>query len=168
GEKVGSQQKIALGRRTARDICDVRIKPAVLMNDNDRRPLSLGLGANEVAIDLAFGRIVRDAFSNKPGIVCGYDGSLRVIVLQQHDERRCGGSRARQYGELIEKLAPRHAAMREAVIEIDDFLIHGLSPSAWCAPRVRCLPYHSMTTSERGAAFAAPLGKFAKRQYADQ
>ena len=47
--------EIALDREPARDILEVRIEPAVLVDDEDDRALALGLGAREIAVDLPFG-----------------------------------------------------------------------------------------------------------------
>ena len=131
GQEVGREREIALDRQSARDVLDMRVEPAVLVDDDHRRPLAqifrvCGLGAHEIAVDLALGELVGHALADQPAVVRRHDRGLRVIVLQQRQERDRRRRRARQFGQAIEKFAAVHAAMGEAVVQTDDLLVHGV------------------------------------------
>ena len=66
---------------------------------------ALGLPADEIAVDLAFGRVVGDALGFQARIIGGDDGGLGVIVLQQRQQRRPGRSRTCETGQPIEEIA---------------------------------------------------------------
>ena len=80
-QKIGRKSEIALYRQAARHVLDVRVEPPVLMNDDHHGPLAAGFAAHEIAVDLALGRVVGDAFGNEPGIVGRHDGGACVVVL---------------------------------------------------------------------------------------
>src|SRR5438067_2435024 len=109
----------------------MRVEAAVFVNDNDGRTLALGLGAHKVAVDLAVGRIVGDTLRCQARVIGCDDGGLRVVVLQQRQQRCPGCGRARETGEPIKEIAAVHAAVRELVVQINDALIHWRSPGCY-------------------------------------
>ena len=121
-------RQVTFGREPAGDILEVRIEAAVLMDDQNDRALALGLGARQVAVDLALGRIVGEPLGREARVVGRDHRGMRVIILQQRQQRAGGGRRARERGQSIEKFTPGDAAMGETVVEIDDSLVHGVSP----------------------------------------
>src|SRR6266404_1922110 len=106
----------------------MRVEAAVFVNGDDGRTLALGRRANEVAVDLAMGRIVGDALRYEAPVIGGDDRGLGVVVLQERQQRRPGRGSARETGEPIEEIAAVHAAVRELVVQINDALIHWRSP----------------------------------------
>ena len=160
-DRVG---EIAFDREPARDVLEVRIEPAVLVDDEDDRALALGLGAREVAVDLALGRVVGEALGRQPRVVGRDDRGLRVVVLQQRQQRGGGRGRAGELGQAVEEFAAVHAAMGEAVVEIDDFLVQGFPP---CLSRSRdynttdasAIPLHAARAGRTLPASARRFGR---------
>src|SRR5205085_5065848 len=76
-------------------------------------------------------RIVGDALGRQAPVIGGNDGGLRVVVLQERQERGSGRDRAGETGEPIKEIAAVHAAVRELVVQINDALIHWRSPGCY-------------------------------------
>ncbi len=81
GQKVGREREVAFDRESARHVFDMRVEPAVLVDDDDGGALAQGLAAHEIAVDLALGGIVGDAFGGEPRVVRSHDRGLRVTIL---------------------------------------------------------------------------------------
>ena len=96
------------------------------MDHDHGGPLAHALAAHEIGIDPAFGGIVGNALGNEPGIVASNGGGFRKVTLKKRQQRSRGCRRARDLRKSIEKFAAAHPAMDEAIIEIDDFLVHGI------------------------------------------
>ena len=125
-QKIDRVGEIAFDREAPRHVLEVRVEAAVLVDHQHHRPFALGLGAGEVAVDLAFGGIVGHALGHEPCVVVGDDRSLCVVVLQKRQKRRACRGRSRKLGEPVEERTARHAAVGEAVVEIDDALVEFL------------------------------------------
>jgi hypothetical protein len=106
----------------------VRIEAAVLVDHQHDRAPALFLAARQVAVDPALGRFVCETLGRKPRVVVRNDRGLRVVVLQQRQQRRAGRGRAGELGQAVEEFAAVDAAMGEAVVERDDALVHDVSP----------------------------------------
>ena len=55
GEEVGREGEKAFDREPPRHVLDMRIEPAVLVNDDHGGTLAAGGAAHEIAVDLALG-----------------------------------------------------------------------------------------------------------------
>jgi hypothetical protein len=131
GQEVGRKGEVTLDREPSRHVLDMRVEAAVFLDHDDGGPLALGRGPHQVTVDRAFGRLVRHPLGREPAVVGRDDGGLGVIVLQQRQQRRGGRRRARKLGQAIEEFAPIDPAVGEAVVEIDDALVHECLP---CLP----------------------------------
>src|SRR5262245_23735837 len=108
----------------------MRIKTAVLVDDDHRRQLLGVLGLREIARNLAFAGIEGRRLDRKAGIVLGHHRSSRIVVLKPCKQcGRCGSAPCKQ-GELLKEYPARHRSMRKAVEKFDILLLHhGLSSS---------------------------------------
>ena len=123
-QHIDRERQKAFERDAARDVLDVRIEPAVFVNDDDRRAFRLALEPRQIAFDRRAGGIIGDGVDRQPRILGRDHGGARIIVLQQRQQRHRGGAGTGDLGQPVEKGAAVDAAMREAVVEIDDALIH--------------------------------------------
>ena len=125
-DRVGEE---AFERDAARDVLDVRIEPAVLVDDDDRRALSLRFEPRQIAADGVPAGVIGHAVDRQPRIVGRNDRRARIIVLQQRQQRQRRRARAGDLRQPVEERAAVDAAMGEAVVEIDDALVHGTLPA---------------------------------------
>ena len=123
-EQVRRVGEEALDREAAGDVFKMRIEAAVLVDHQHDGTLALGLGAGEIAVDLALGRVIGEPLGHEPRVALGNDRRLRVVVLQDRQQRGGSGRGAGQRGELVEEVAAAHAAVGKVVVEIDDALVH--------------------------------------------
>ena len=125
-QRVGGERQEPLDRQPPRDILDVRVQPAILVDDEDRRELRvLGLRAGEEALDLpaALGRLIRDVFGADPRVV-GRDLLRERVVGAEPLEQRLGGDAAHGEGRRpAGELATAQSAVRVVVVEVEQFLI---------------------------------------------
>ena len=107
-QRVRRERDEVVERQAARDVLDVRVQPAVLVDDEDRRQLAGGLGRpHEVAAHLAVAlrRVVLDVLHLDARVV-GLDdlrlGELRAELIEQH---RGGHAADGVLGGLVEEAA---------------------------------------------------------------
>ena len=72
------------------------------MDHQHDRALALGLQLRQVAVDLALGRVIRDAFGDQTRVVLGNDRGLRVVVLQQRQQRGGGRGGTGELGKPVD------------------------------------------------------------------
>ena len=70
-QEIRRERQESFQREAPRDILDMRVEAAVFVNGNNGRTLALGRRANEVAVDLAMGRIVGDALRRQAPVIGG-------------------------------------------------------------------------------------------------
>jgi hypothetical protein len=125
-QRVGGQGQEPLDRQPPRDVLDVRVQAAILVDDEDRRELRvIGLRAGEETPDLpaAFGRPVRDVFGADPGVV-GRDLLRECVVRAEPLEQRLGRHAAhREGGRTTDEVATAQSAVRVVVVEVEQLLI---------------------------------------------
>ncbi len=81
-QHVDRKRQKAFKRDTARDVLDVRIEPAVFMDDDHRRTLGFAPEPRQIAADPRAGGVVRRRFDDQPRIVGRNGCRACVIVLQ--------------------------------------------------------------------------------------
>jgi hypothetical protein len=119
-------------RKPPRDILDMWISSAVLVDDDDRGTFALGLRPRHVSVDLELagreGRLV----DGKARVVLRNRGGLGIVVLKEREQRRGCGCRSRKCRKPVEEAAPAHATVRKLVVEVDNSLVHEVLPEALC------------------------------------
>jgi hypothetical protein len=103
----------------------VRIEAAVLVDHHEPRPASLFRRRGEQPVHHRIANLVGEGRDGETGIVLRHRLGCGVAVLQQAQHRGGGGRPAHERGELFHEGAAVHAAMREAVIEVDGGLRDG-------------------------------------------
>ena len=124
-EHIDRQAEEAFERDAARDVLDVRIETAVLVDDDDGRAFALRFEPRQSAADARAGRVIRYRVDGEPRIVGRDHRGAGVIVLQQRQQRQRRRARSGDLGQPVEEVAAVDAAMREAVVKVDNALIHG-------------------------------------------
>ena len=123
---VDRQRHEALERHATRDILGMRVEAAVLVHDDDGAELAaLVCRTREIAHHLALGARPLDVLGLQPGVVGRHDLGTRRICGKQRRDRRRGGARACQLGQLFHEIAPVQRQMRVFVIGIDHRLRDG-------------------------------------------
>ena len=135
-DRIGEK---AFEREAPCHVFQVRVEAAVLVNDQHDRALALLLRTRQVAVDPALGGVVGEALGRKPRVIVRHDRGLRIVVLQQRQQRRAGRGRAGELGQAVEELPAADAAMGEAVVERDDALVHDVSPCVSARSRMMAL-----------------------------
>ena len=124
-ERVRRDREETREREPARDILDVRIEPAVLVNHDDGGSLRRRLGRMcDIAADGAAGAVEALAAGDELRVVLRDGRRGGVVVLEQRQEQRRGRRAAREPCEPREELAAVHAFVRVFVVELDDAAVH--------------------------------------------
>ena len=122
-EHVDREREEAFERDAPRNVLDVRIEPAVLVDDDNRWAFSLRLEPRQIAGDLGAGGVVRGRLDRKPYVIRRYYRRLGVIVLQQRQQRQRRRGGAGDVAETLEEVAAADGAVREVVVERDNVRI---------------------------------------------
>ena len=126
-QEVRRQNEKALQGDTSRDILDMRIETAVLVDDDHRRQFPSALGARHVGLDLACGPRIGGTAGLEPRILGRYLCCPRLVGLKQRYEGNGSCGAAGELGQPCQEHATIERCMGVFVVQIDDFLIHGVS-----------------------------------------
>ena len=124
-QRIGGERGIAVDGEAAGDVLDVRIEPAVLVDDDDAGPGARAFRrTREIAAHLS--RSLRRWIVQVSGvdarIVLLHLLGERVVRAQTLQHRGCRESADGVSGRPVEELAPREHAVDVAVEELQDFL----------------------------------------------
>ena len=120
GQRIGSDRQETGERHAPRDILDMRVEPAVLVDDDDGRPLRVArFRPRHVGIDGAARRIEALPARFQRGIVDGDCRRNRIAVLEERQQEARRGGAAGEPCQAREELAARHGAVGVFVVKID-------------------------------------------------
>jgi len=124
-QRVGRERHVVRDGEPARHIFDVRIKSAVLVDDDDARQLAARVPrAHEVAAHRARAvrRRIRQVLRVDPRVVLPH--LLRPCVVRPQRAEHRGGARAadREFGCAVKKLPAADLAVHVVVEDVEDFL----------------------------------------------
>ena len=119
-ERIDGKGKEAVDGQPPADVADVRVEAAVLVDHEHRGPPAGGLQPHERAAHPRAGGVVAGRLGGEPRVVLADHCRLRIVVLQDRQQR--GGSRrsSDEPGEAVDELSARQHAVRVRVVEVDD------------------------------------------------
>ena len=119
-QEVGRQRNETLKRKPPRDVADVRVQAAILVDDDDGRQLAVLVGRmHEIALHLAVCAGPCDVLCRQPFIVGRHDLRRGGTCRQQRRDGGCGRPRTCQPGELVHEAATVERQMGVFVIGVD-------------------------------------------------
>ena len=133
-EVIDRDRGKARDRKPARDVLDVRVQAAVLVHDDDGGEFLPVLRLGEIALEPRRAARDVDHLGDEARIALRDGLGPGVVVLEQRQQRGCGGGPAGDRGETVEEGAAGQAAMGVAIEELDDALVHGPLPDAEAGP----------------------------------
>ena len=132
---AGDRKSTASARKpssaiAARHVLDVRVEAAVLVHDDDGGEFLPLPRLGEIALEPRRAARDVDHLGNEARIALRDGLGPGVVVLEQRQQRGCGGGPAGERGETVEEGAAGQAAMGVAIEQLDDALVHGPLPDA--------------------------------------